>query len=117
MHHFPYPSYLRTHRKRWALTQPELGHLLGGISAGLVSKYETLSRKPSVDALIGSEFIFGEHARRLFPGLYARVELEVATRAALMAEALAGSGDKKIAIKRELLEAIAQRAASDEPAI
>ena len=116
MHDFPYPSYLRTHRKRWALSQPELGALLG-FSAGNISKYEKLSRIPSVEALIGAEFVFGVHARRLFPSLYASVELKIAKRAALLAEALGGLDDKEAIIKRQLLEAIALRVAGEQPHI
>lgn len=113
MHHFPYPSYLRTHRKRWALTQPELGVLLGGVSASLISKYETLARTPSVEALIGAEFIFGEPARRLFPGLYASTEAAVTLCAVDFAEALGATEGKTAQVKRELLEAIAARTASE----
>jgi transcriptional regulator with XRE-family HTH domain len=112
MHHFPYPSYLRTHRKRWSLSQAELGMLLD-ISKGLISKYETLNREPSAAVLIGTEFIFGEAARHLFPAFYASIELDITTRAALFAESLVGNTSKKALVKRELLEAIARRAASD----
>lgn len=117
MHHFPYPSYLRTHRARWELTQPELGTLLGGISASLISKYETLARTPGVKTLIGAEFVFGEPARRLFPGLYASVEAGVTLRAVDFAEALHPANSKATKVKRELLEAIAVRAASEATAI
>jgi transcriptional regulator with XRE-family HTH domain len=117
MHHFPYPSYLRTHRKRWELTQPELGALLGGLSASLISKYETLARTPNVEALIGTEFIFGEPARRLFPGLYASVETAVTLRAVDFAEAVGATEDKSAQVKRDLLEAIAVRAASETSSI
>ena len=117
MHHYPYPSYLRTHRKRWGLTQAEFGTLLGGLSASLISKYETLARTPSVEALIGCEFIFGEPARRLFPGLYASVEAAVTLRAADFAEAIGATDDTSARVKRELLEAIAARAASEASSI
>lgn len=117
MYNFPYPSYLRTHRKRWALSQPELGALLGDLSASLISKYEKVERNPSADSLIGAEFVFGEPARRLFPGLYESIELEVTNRAAILAELLAKSSGRDALVKRELLEAIALRAASDKPTI
>ena len=117
MRDFPYPSYLRTHRKRWALSQPELGALLGGLSPSLISKYEMLARTPNVETLIGSEFIFGEAARRLFPGLYASIELGITQRAAQFAEALGATADRDALVQRKLLEAIAERAASDKPFI
>lgn len=113
MHDFPYPSYLRTHRKRWALTQSELGVLLG-LSAGTISKYERLTRTPSVETLIGAEFVFGVHARGIFPALYASAETEIATRAVAFAEALGGLDDKISLIKRQLLEEIALRVAGEQ---
>jgi transcriptional regulator with XRE-family HTH domain len=114
MHHFPYPSYLRTHRDRWALSQSELGALLV-VSDSTISKYEKLSRTPSLEAVIGAEFIFGEPARRLFPSLYATIEAAITLRAIELAEKLGDRADKKSLVKRELLEAIARRAASDAP--
>jgi len=117
MHHFPYPSYLRTHRERWALTQPELGALIGETSAPTISKCELLKQTPSLDLIIGAEFIFGEPARRLFPSLFATVEAKVTLNAIEFAEKLAGRDNAKARVKRELLEAIARRAASDAPHI
>ncbi len=117
MYHFPYPSYLRTHRRRWALTQFELGALLGGLSESTISKYEKLTREPNVEALIGVEFIFGEPARRIFPALYSSIEIGVTGRAALFAEEIGGRGDSRSLVKRELIEAIALRAASDKATV
>lgn len=117
MHHFPYPSYLRTHRDRWALSQPELGSLLGGLSASTISKYEKLLRTPSLEAVIGAEFIFGEPARQLFPALYSTIEASVTLQAIEFAERLGAKDSRKARVKRELLESIARRAASDAPNI
>lgn len=116
MFHFPYPSYLRTHRKRWALYQDELGKLLG-LPKGVISKYERLERAPSVEALIGSEFVFGESGRRIFPHLYAAVEIGVTKRAAEQAERISTLKDKRMRLHREFLEEIARRAASDQATI
>ncbi len=113
MHDFPYPSYLRTHRSRWALTQRELGALLG-ISEEAISRYESLNRTPRPETIIGAEFVFGVHARRIFPSLYAAVELKIAERAALLAETLCGLTDADSLIKRQLLEEIASRVAGEQ---
>jgi transcriptional regulator with XRE-family HTH domain len=117
MREFPYPSYLATHRHSWSLSQPELGALLGGYSASTISKIERLSRTPSVDLVIAAEFAFGEPARRIFPGLYASIELGVTRRAAELAEHLSLEHGKRAAVKRDLLNAIATRAASELPHI
>lgn len=112
MHHFPYPSYLRTHRRRWSLTQPELGTLLG-VSKSTVSKCEKLLRTPNLETVIGAEFVFGEPARRIFPSLYATVEARITLEAIVFAEKLSTRDTPKVRVKRQLLEAIARRAASD----
>lgn len=113
MHDFPYPSYLRTHRERWTLTQAEFGALLD-IAESAVSRYEKLQRTPSVRALIGAEFIFGVHARRIFPGMYASVEFEISKVAGEFAEALAHLDAEDTAVKRQLLEEIALRIAGEQ---
>jgi len=117
MHHYPYPSYLKTHRRRWGLTQPELGQLLGGISASQISRYERLSQNPSLEAVIACEFIFEEPARHLFPGIYSAVEANVVRDAAALAEKLSGLSTKEAALKRTLLDAIVARAVSDQTTI
>jgi hypothetical protein len=117
MDHFPYPTYLPTYRERWRLTQPELGALLGHTSGDAVFKYENLTRTPSVAALIGCAFIFGEPARELFPALYATVESAVTLRAVDLAEKIGESTDKKSLAKRALLESIARRAAGDTTSV
>lgn len=113
MHDYPYPIYLRAHRKRWALSQRELGALLGGVSPTIMSRYERLVRTPPLHVIVGAEFIFGEPARQLFPALYAAVEREVAFQATSLAETISGRDDLLARTQRELLEAIAARAASD----
>lgn len=118
MDHFPYPTYLPTHRERWRLSQDELGELLGHKpGSGVISKYENLTREPSVAALVGSAFVFDVPARELFPALYATVESMVTLRAIDLAEKIGDSADKKSLAKRALLESIARRAAGDASAV
>ncbi len=114
MQHFPYPSYLRTHRKQWALSRKQLGLLLGVRAPSVVSRYELLVRTPPLHVVIGSEFIFGKPAREIFPALYAGVELNVVGRAALLAEQIAGREDKDAKTIGELLDAIVARSVSDQ---
>ena len=114
MRQFKYPNYLRAYRERWALTQRQLGTLLGGISASRISRYEDHTDIPPLKALIGCEFVFGEPARHLFPGIYATVERTVAERAQALAETLAGQEDARSLAQRELLEEIALRIAGDQ---
>jgi len=114
MRDFPFPVYLRAHRKRWALSQPQLATLLGVAAHTTISRYELSSRHPTIEALIGSEFVFGEPARKLFPSLYSSVERGVMHRVGLFAEIIGDKDDGVSRVQRELLEAIAVRAATNK---
>lgn len=75
------PQYLRTFRKRAGLTQTEMASLVGLHTAENVSRYEHLTRRPSLDTTFAFQLIFGVPAQDLFPGLYREVEQGVRARA------------------------------------
>jgi transcriptional regulator with XRE-family HTH domain len=80
-------NYLRTHRKRLALSQEEVGFLLGahGESKGSkVSRDEHSAREPSLCVALAYEAIYGKPVRELFAGVYEQVEREVAERAKIL---------------------------------
>jgi len=101
-------SYLRTYRKRGALTQDEAAFLLGCKSGTKVSRYERLSRQPNLRTAFACQAIFGVPAHELFPGMYAEVEQAVAKRAQRLSERTrAGRPGAAAKRKAELLGAIA----------
>jgi transcriptional regulator with XRE-family HTH domain len=73
-------SYLRTERLASALTQAELGELLG-LTKDAVSKYERGARPVSVKLLIASSIVFGKSPAELFPAVYDEIEDELAINA------------------------------------
>lgn len=80
-------NYLRTHRKRLALSQEEVAFLLGvkGMDKGIkVSRDENFKRKPSLEAALAYELIYGKPVRELFAGIYEEVEQAVAERAKVL---------------------------------
>jgi transcriptional regulator with XRE-family HTH domain len=80
-------NYLRTHRKRLALSQEEVAFLLGakGMDKGIkVSRDENLARVPSLQTALAYELIYGKPVRELFAGLYEQIEQEVAERARIL---------------------------------
>ncbi len=80
----PLPNYLHTQRKRFSLSQEEVGFLLGitGMSKGnKVCRDEKFTRTPSLQDALAYEVIFGRPVRELFAGLYQQAEQGVATRA------------------------------------
>jgi len=80
----PLPNYLQSQRKRLALSQDEVGFLLGVRGWGKgekVCRDENFVREPSLqDALVYQE-IYGKPVSELFAGLYRQVQGEVQARA------------------------------------
>lgn len=80
-------NYLRSYRKRQALSQEEAGFLLGikGMNKGVkVCRDESLTREPSLQIALAYEVIYGRPVRELFAGLYEQIEREVAGRAKVL---------------------------------
>lgn len=103
------PNYLRTHRLKWGLTQPELAHLLG-ITESALSKFESQALAPTKTLLLGVQVIFGEDPRRAFPALYAQSERMIMKRAAAWSIRLEERDDPASKRKRELLSQMIGRA-------
>lgn len=76
-----YPCRLRPYRKAAALSQGDLGLLLGLASQSSVAEYEAALKRPSLATLIASEILFDVPARDLFPALYDEVRQELVDRA------------------------------------
>lgn len=109
MHH-KLPSYIRTHRRRWALTQKELAHLLGAGGRKQVSRRETRERQPNLQFVIACQVIFGVPPDGMFPELYSEVEEGVMRQVRELYQSLDGSTSKKAQRKRELLNGVLRRA-------
>jgi transcriptional regulator with XRE-family HTH domain len=80
-------NYLRSNRKKAALSQEEVAFLLGGIGqskASRISRYESCSREPSLSTALAYEMIYGKPVQELFAGLYEQVEQKVARRARIL---------------------------------
>jgi DNA-binding XRE family transcriptional regulator len=101
--------YLITHRKKWALTQGELGLLLG-LSRSTISTYERHLALPSFQVALRLEVTFGKTAGHLFPVLYDENEEAVMAAAVAIRNALDGKHDKTSERKRALLDDMMRRA-------
>jgi transcriptional regulator with XRE-family HTH domain len=98
------PNYLRANRKRLALSQDEVAFLLGTENGAKVCRYERFVRVPSLETALACEVIFKRSVSELFPGLYQKVEREVAARAKALAEKTGRRKSKgQAARKREAL--------------
>ena len=101
----PLPNYLRTQRKRWALSQTQLSLLLG--YQGCVGKYEANTRLPSLRTALACEVIFGVPVGQIYAGIYSDVEEEVMRRAYALYETVENrtdpAGKRKCQLLREML--------------
>lgn len=104
------PNYLRSNRKRLALSQEEVAFLLGTQNAAHACRYERFTRSPSLETALAFEAIFQRSASELFDGLYKKVERQVAARAkALINKMDCGKPTRHTAYKRQLLANISNR--------
>ena len=108
----PLNNYLRTHRKRLALSQEEVGFLLGfqGESKGAtVCRDEQLTREPSLQMALAYEAIYQRPIRELFAGLYQQIESDVAARAKILTYRKVPKPNQQTAYKRQVLTSLAAR--------
>lgn len=84
----PLHNYMRTYRRRYYLTQHEMGFLLGWEGRSQVSCYERLVREPSLRTAFGCQVIFSISSEKLFPALFRRAEDVTVERALLLRRAL-----------------------------
>ena len=104
--------YLRTHRRRWALTQQELATLVGLQSGPAISRLESRQRQPSLEFAFACEILLGISPPELFPGLFAEVEDAVMRRAYQLHEQLQGGSSRTAQAKIDILMDALARAAN-----
>lgn len=103
------PTSMKMHRRRWALSQRELSHLLLGISTSALARYESGACVPPFKVVVALGVVFGPSAIELYPRLFAEVEDSVMQQAASFSIILENSTGTRADIKRELLAAIGGR--------
>lgn len=102
------PSYLSTLRKQRGLSQPDLAQLLD-ISASLLCKVESLSRRPTARVILPAEIVFGIPAREIFPGAYGEIEQAVGHRARMLLNQLNDRSDPVSVEKKRFIKEITAR--------
>jgi transcriptional regulator with XRE-family HTH domain len=102
------PNHLRANRKSSALSQDEVAFLLGNQNGAQVCRYEQFERVPSLETALAFEAMFKKSVSELFPGLYQKIEQEVAVRAKTLVEKTGRrKGNQRIARKRNVLSDLA----------
>lgn len=79
------PNYLRSNRKRQALSQEEVAFLLGTHGRTKVCRHEQFTQEPDLTAALAYELILQKPASELFAGLYQQVQRKIAARAKILA--------------------------------
>jgi len=102
--------YLRTHRRKWGLSQKDLARLIGTIGCAQLSRYENSKRAPKVEVALACQVIFGVIPSIMFLDTYASVEEEVMRNMARMDEALENTTSLTGLRKRELFSLALGRA-------
>jgi transcriptional regulator with XRE-family HTH domain len=105
-------SYLRTYRMSAALSQPELGRLLG-VSKQAVSQYELGKRAIPANVLLASVVIFDVPGDDLFPALYESVRETLTSRSQQLATTFASRPERRSSKKARLLAEVTARIRSN----
>jgi DNA-binding XRE family transcriptional regulator len=110
-------NYLRTYRKRAALSQDEVAFLLGYQHGTKVSRYERNARQPGLETALAYEALFGAPVRELFAGHFKKVQGITMQRARVLARKLSAATRSPLtARKLELLRTIISSGSVLEPA-
>jgi DNA-binding XRE family transcriptional regulator len=81
-------NYLRTYRRRAALSQDEVAYLLGCRSGTKVCRYERRSRLPALSTALAYEIIFRTPISELFAGIFQQIERRTVRRVEALARKL-----------------------------
>jgi transcriptional regulator with XRE-family HTH domain len=100
--------YLRTYRRIWGLTQPELGKLLGG-SQPYISRLENGERAPTIEGALACQVLFGLAPSAMFPQTYTLIEDKVMRKVYHLYLAVNNTTSLSALRKRELLSAVMGR--------
>jgi len=73
-------NYIKSHRKRAGLSQPDVAFLLGNSDETQVSRYENDRRLPPLEVALALQEIFKVPLAELFAGLHETIAVDVAAR-------------------------------------
>jgi transcriptional regulator with XRE-family HTH domain len=108
-------NYLRTHRRRWQLTQDELAFIFGYSDQSIIARLERDERTVTLSVAHACEVLFGVEPDEIVPGLFVAMEEGVVRRMYELAERLGkAEATKRTAIKLELLNGALSRIAAHQ---
>jgi transcriptional regulator with XRE-family HTH domain len=108
----PLPQYLRMHRRRAALTQPELASLLGFATRSKVVAYERGPVQRSARDLLAYAIVFNTHLGEMFEGAHRATYKQIGRRASKLLDRVVHTHepspqfDRKLLFLRDLIDRI-----------
>ncbi len=113
----PLANYLRTHRKTSALSQHELGVILGYGYEGPISRHERFQSIPPLRIAIAYEIVFGAPVSEIFAGLRETMEQVIEYRIVELEGSLGQRSARgpQAAVTARKLEWLCARKASPNP--
>lgn len=102
-------NHIRSHRKRWRLSQRELALLAGFRNPEPISRAERSVGRQTVKFALACEVIFGAPVSKLFPRLFAEVTEDVLNECEVLHDRIrskSGSADRE---KRKMLARLLDR--------
>ena len=98
------PNYLRSNRKRLALSQEEVAFLLGTYGGVKVCRHEQFNQVPGLLVALAYQVILQKSASELFAGMYQQVQREVLARAKVLAHRVdREKSNRQTALRRQTL--------------
>lgn len=103
-------NHLRTVRRSWGLTQPELAKLCDNLSRSKIQRMERDDTQPSGHFVIACYVLFGVPIEQLFGTLFEEVETETLRRAKEFYDELDAAPTDRNGHKQKLLDQAMARA-------
>jgi hypothetical protein len=97
-------NYIRAHRRRYGLTQRELGILVGYEDGFAVGRHERSSAAPPLIVALAYEIVFEIPPAKLFAGFHSAVAQSVARNKQELKTELLRLGGKSSESKREKIQ-------------
>ena len=102
--------HLRGFRKRSALTQSDVSHLLGHVSSSPISRLESGEQAPDFRSALSLELVFGAFVNQLFRDQFRQLATRVRDRAGVLGDSVALQTDSaEVRRRRSELKAIVAR--------
>ena len=103
------PNHIRSHRKRWRLSQKELATLAGFKSRDFISQIERFRVLPSLKFMLVCEIVFDTPVRKLFPGLFDDLAEDVLNACEILLDRIKSDNGSDATEKRKLLQKLLKR--------